>query len=134
MIKGLGLDLCETARMEKLLQEERFLQRYFSETEAAYIRSRGKGAQQTMAGIFALSFFQKVKLKDPVTVAWLGGLSACVIAIMFYFSHLTAEAIGTTSLFISGIVLFGIIVAFLGKRYRLTKLSWKARRTDSTPP
>ena len=68
----------------------------------------------TMAGIFALSFFQKVKLKDPVTVAWLGGLSACVIAIMFYFSHLTAEAIGTTSLFISGIVLFGIIVAFLG--------------------
>lgn len=68
----------------------------------------------TMAGIFALSFFQKVKLKDPVTVAWLGGLSACVIAIMIYFSHLTAEAIGTTSLFISGIVLFGIIVAFLG--------------------
>jgi spore maturation protein SpmA len=68
----------------------------------------------TIAGIFALSFFQKVKLKDPVTVAWLGGLSACVIAIMFYFSHLTAEAIGTTSLFISGIVLFGIIVAFLG--------------------
>ena len=53
MIKGLGLDLCETARMEKLLQEERFLQRYFSETEAAYIRSRGKGAPQTMAGIFA---------------------------------------------------------------------------------
>jgi spore maturation protein SpmB len=32
---------------------------------------------------------------------------------MFYFSHLTAEAIGTSSLFISGIVLFGIIVAFL---------------------
>ena len=53
MIKGLGLDLCETARMEKLLQEERFLQRYFSETEAAYIRSRGTGAPQTMAGIFA---------------------------------------------------------------------------------
>ncbi|WP_290726885.1 nucleoside recognition domain-containing protein [Fibrobacter sp. UBA2449] len=68
----------------------------------------------TIAGIIAISFFQKVKLKDPVTVAWLGGLSACVIAIMFYFSTLTAEAIGTTSLFISGIVLFGIIVAFLG--------------------
>lgn len=67
----------------------------------------------TIAGIIAISFFQKVKLKDPVTVAWLGGLSACVIAIMLYFSHLTAEAIGTTSLFISGIVLLGLIVAFM---------------------
>ena len=68
----------------------------------------------TIAGIFALSFFQKIKLKDPVTVMWLGGISACVIAVMFYFSHLTAEALGTTSLFISGLVLFGVIVAFLG--------------------
>ena len=68
----------------------------------------------TIAGIIAISFFQKVKLKDPVTVAWLGGLSACVIAIMFYFSHLTAEAIGTTSLFISGLALFAVIVVFLG--------------------
>ena len=67
----------------------------------------------TITGIIAISFFQKVKLKDPVTVAWLGGLSACVIAIMVYFSHLTAEAIGTTSLFISGIVLLGLIVAFM---------------------
>ena len=67
----------------------------------------------TIAGIIAISFFQKVKLKDPVTVAWLGGLSACVIAIMIYFSHLTAEAIGTTSLFISGIVLLGLIVTFM---------------------
>ena len=67
----------------------------------------------TIAGIIAISFFQKVKLKDPVTVAWLGGLSACVIAIMVYFSHPTAEAIGKTSLFISGFVLLGVIIAFL---------------------
>ena len=68
----------------------------------------------TIAGIVVLSFFQKVKLKDPVTVAWLGGLSACVIALMVYFSHLTAEALGTTSLFISGRLLFGLIVVFMG--------------------
>lgn len=53
MTKGLGLDLCEIARMEKLVQDERFLQRYFSEAEAAYIRSKGKSAPQTMAGIYA---------------------------------------------------------------------------------
>ncbi len=53
MIRGLGLDLCEIARMEKQLADDRFLNRYFSKAEIAYIRSKGKGAAQTMAGIFA---------------------------------------------------------------------------------
>ncbi len=68
----------------------------------------------TLAGIIAVSFFQKIKLKDPVTLLWIGGLSAFVLATLAYFSHLTAEALGTTSLFISGLILFGIIIAFLG--------------------
>ncbi len=68
----------------------------------------------TIAGVIAISFFQKIKLKDPVTLLWLGGLCAGVIALLAYFSRLTAEALGTTSLFISGIVLFSVIVAFLG--------------------
>ena len=68
----------------------------------------------TIAGIVAVSFFQKIKLRDPVTLAWIGGLTAVVVATLAYFSRLTAEAIGVSSLFISGIVLFGIIVAFLG--------------------
>ena len=67
----------------------------------------------TIAGIIAVSFFQKIKLRDPVTLAWIGGLTAVVVATLAYFSRLTADAIGVSSLFISGIVLFGIIVAFL---------------------
>lgn len=53
MCKGIGLDLCEIARMEKRLEDDRFLQRYFTDTEIGYIRSKGRGAAQTMAGIFA---------------------------------------------------------------------------------
>ena len=53
MIKGLGLDLCEISRMEKILENDRFLNRYFSEDEIAYIRSKGKNAAQTTAGIYA---------------------------------------------------------------------------------
>jgi len=53
MIKGLGLDVCEIARMEKLLRDERFLERYFNEGETGYIQSKGRNAAQTMAGIFA---------------------------------------------------------------------------------
>ena len=53
MVKGLGLDLCEISRMEKLLENDRFLNRYYTEEETGYIRSKGKNAAQTAAGIFA---------------------------------------------------------------------------------
>lgn len=53
MVKGLGLDLCEISRMEKLLADDRFLNRFFSGEERDYIRSKGKGAAQTAAGIYA---------------------------------------------------------------------------------
>ena len=53
MITGIGLDICEIARMERKLQDERFLNRFFTEDEIAYIRSRGAAAAQTLAGIFA---------------------------------------------------------------------------------
>ncbi|MCF0216732.1 MAG: hypothetical protein HUK21_09700 [Fibrobacteraceae bacterium] len=67
----------------------------------------------TLAGLIAVSFFQKVKLRDPVTIAWIAGLCAVVFATLAYFSRLTAEALGTTSLLVSGLILFGIIVTFL---------------------
>lgn len=53
MIIGIGMDLCEISRMEKLLSDGRFLARFFSAEEQAYIQSKGKSAAQSMAGIFA---------------------------------------------------------------------------------
>ena len=53
MCKGLGLDLCEIARMEKQLQNDRFLGRFFTPAEVEYVRSRGAGAAATLAGLFA---------------------------------------------------------------------------------
>ena len=52
-VRGVGIDLCGIARMEKYAHDERFLKRYFTDEEAAYIASRGVGAAQSMAGIFA---------------------------------------------------------------------------------
>ena len=51
-IRGIGLDLCVIDRMREHL-EDRFLDRYFTPREAAYILSRGKHAAQSMAGIWA---------------------------------------------------------------------------------
>lgn len=50
---GIGLDLCEVARMQRLLDAGHSLRRMFTEGEQAYIASKGAGAAQTMAGMFA---------------------------------------------------------------------------------
>lgn len=52
-VQGVGIDLCDISRMEKQLADDRFLARYFTPAETAYIRGRGLGASQSMAGIFA---------------------------------------------------------------------------------
>ncbi len=49
----MGLDVCEIARMEKLLADERFLKRYFTEEEQQYIHNKGKAAAESMAGMYA---------------------------------------------------------------------------------
>ena len=53
MCKGIGIDLCEIARMQTLLDEGRSLRRMFTEAEQAYIAGKGASAAQTMAGMFA---------------------------------------------------------------------------------
>ncbi len=53
MILGIGVDVCEIARMEPLAKNEGFIRRFFTEREAAYVQDRGKGAAQTLAGFFA---------------------------------------------------------------------------------
>ena len=52
-IRGLGVDLCEIARMQRLLDEGHPLRRMFTAEEQDYIASKGATAAQTMAGLFA---------------------------------------------------------------------------------
>ena len=52
-VRGIGIDLCEIARMQRLLEEERSLRRMFTAEEEAYLRGKGASAAQTMAGLFA---------------------------------------------------------------------------------
>lgn len=52
-IFGIGTDIVEIARMEKYVDDDRFLNRFFTEEETNYIRSKNKSAPQTMAGIYA---------------------------------------------------------------------------------
>ena len=50
MILGLGIDLCDIARIERAIKNERFLLRVYTEGERAKIAERGPS---TAAGYFA---------------------------------------------------------------------------------
>ncbi len=67
----------------------------------------------TMAGLISVSFFQKIQLKNPVVIAWLFGLTMAVLGTLWYFARLSAEQLGASSALISGLVLLGLIVAFM---------------------
>jgi holo-[acyl-carrier protein] synthase len=53
MILGVGTDLCEIARMERLQRDDAFLARYFDAREREYIHSRGAFSAASMAACFA---------------------------------------------------------------------------------
>jgi len=53
MITGVGIDLVEVKRMEKWLNNEKLLQRFFNCDEIEYVLSRGKSASLSLAARFA---------------------------------------------------------------------------------
>ena len=51
---GLGIDLCEIARIERTLEKsDAFLLRFYGEEERAYLASRGRVRAESAAGMFA---------------------------------------------------------------------------------
>ena len=53
-MKGLGIDLCEIARIERAIEtNERFLMKYYTEAEREWISRRGKVGAQSAAAMFA---------------------------------------------------------------------------------
>ncbi len=72
----------------------------------------------TFVGIVAMCLKQGIRLKDKVLLAWLGGLALIVGGIVWFFSSLPKEQVETYSSFIANILLFSVIVMFLGAGLR----------------
>jgi len=53
MIKGTGIDLVDIHRIKGWLEKDELLQRFFSENEIRYVRSRGSSAAASLAARFA---------------------------------------------------------------------------------
>ena len=68
----------------------------------------------TMAGIISVSLYQKLNLLNKTVLAYLGGFSLLVATIIWYFSIIPQEQINVISSVASNIILFTIIVSFVG--------------------
>ncbi len=67
----------------------------------------------TLAGLIAVAVVQRINLLDRVVLAYLGGLTGAVVAIIVYFSRLPQEQIATISTVAANVILFGVIAAFI---------------------
>ncbi len=67
----------------------------------------------TLAGLISVAIYQKINLFDKVILAYLGGLSTFIIAIIWWFSTLEKEVIAQISNISSNVILFSVIISFI---------------------
>jgi spore maturation protein SpmA len=67
----------------------------------------------TLAGLISVAIAQKINLLNRVVLAYLGGLTAIIAGIVWYFSTLPQEQINTISTFTANFILLTIIVSFI---------------------
>ncbi|HWK69599.1 MAG TPA: nucleoside recognition domain-containing protein [Burkholderiaceae bacterium] len=67
----------------------------------------------SLAGLLAVAFMQRLRLHDPVVLAWLGALAVVLGGFMALLATLSGAAIGAMSSLMGNLTLFSIIMAFL---------------------
>lgn len=72
----------------------------------------------TLAGIIAVSLYQRINLLNRVIIAYLGGFTLFISGIIYYFSTLPKEQIGVVSSTAGNVILFTIIVSFIALALR----------------
>lgn len=68
----------------------------------------------TLVGLIAVAAWQRVNLMDKVILSYLVGVSLVIGAVIWYFSSLDKEALTVASNLASNLILFGIIISFIG--------------------
>ncbi|HUH87978.1 MAG TPA: nucleoside recognition domain-containing protein [Pusillimonas sp.] len=67
----------------------------------------------TLVALLSVAFMQRLKLHDPVVLAWLGGVVLALGTFMAILATLSSAAISTLSSLLGNLTLFGIIALFL---------------------
>ncbi len=73
----------------------------------------------TMAAMFIVSFKQKINIFQPVILAWVGGLSVLISALVLYITSLNADHVQSFSGILSnGLILLILVMIILGGLYK----------------
>jgi spore maturation protein SpmA len=67
----------------------------------------------SLTGMISVAIIQKINLFDKIILAYLGGLTAIITGIIFYFSSLPKEQITALSTFAANFILISIIIFFI---------------------
>jgi spore maturation protein SpmA len=72
----------------------------------------------TLAGIIAVSFFQRINLLNRVIILFLGGMSLLIAGIIYGFSQLDPDTANIVSTVTGNVILFTIIILFISLAVR----------------
>ncbi len=73
----------------------------------------------TMTAMILVSYKQKIRLLQPVIIAWVGGFSALIVLLVMYLSSLNSESLQTFSSVLSnGLILLIFLLIILGALYK----------------
>lgn len=78
-------------------------------------------ACSTLVGLITVALFQKINLFDKTILAYLGGFALLIGSIVYYFTTIPQEQLGTISSVASNLIIFSFIIFFLilGLRKRI---------------
>lgn len=68
----------------------------------------------TIVGLITVALYQRINLFNRVIIAYLGGISLFIGGLLYYFSTLSQDEVNTVSSVAGNLILFLIIVAFIG--------------------
>jgi spore maturation protein SpmA len=67
----------------------------------------------SLAGLLSVAVVQRLKIWDPVVLAWLGGIALALGTLMAALAGLSATALAALSSLLGNLVLFGLILLFV---------------------
>jgi len=67
----------------------------------------------TLIGLLSVAVMQRLKLWDPVVLAWLGGFGVLLAAFIYALSGMAPAQLSSLSSLLGNLILFGIIVVFI---------------------
>lgn len=67
----------------------------------------------SLVGLIVVALYQRINLLNSTVLLYLGGLTAIIVGLIWYFTTLSPEDLQSQSALLSNVILYGIISAFI---------------------